>query len=495
MSITALSASFPEGNIASRLSLQHPSLFYTVVEQSSVAISLTDPQARICYANPAFCRQTGFALETLLGENHRLLASQQTPKHIYDEMWRTLLQGKSWNGQLINRRNNRSLYLADVTITPVLGADGQVEHYLGMHKDISEKYALEQRLRNHITLFTEVLNNIPAAVVVVDEQDNVVMDNLAYKTLCADCGGKELLAEMGYPQLKEMLNSGEPVPVSMRGNVRWFSFGQWLLQGVNEEASRFFTGITAPGKLIVLTDCTDQHHRQQQGYLDRLKQKLTNGKLLAAIRESLDAALIQLNGPINMLAAARRLNGEEGNNMALEFAWREGEQAVSRLQACRPSLDFEPQAEWPVSEFFDDLSALYDSHFLSDGELRYVVMPSDLHAVGQRTQILTALSLWIDHTLSQAQAMPSLKLSVNIVAKQDASWLCFDITDNVPRERVRYARPEAAFSRPGNGMELRLIQTLIAHHRGSLDLSVRPDGGTLLTLRLPVQQVLTGGLK
>ncbi|WP_420878456.1 PAS domain-containing protein [Rahnella perminowiae] len=151
------------------MSLQHPSLFYTVVEQSSVAISLTDPQARICYANPAFCRQTGFALETLLGENHRLLASQQTPKHIYDEMWRTLLQGKSWNGQLINRRNNRSLYLADVTITPVLGADGQVEHYLGMHKDISEKYALEQRLRNHITLFTEVLNNIPAAVVVVDE--------------------------------------------------------------------------------------------------------------------------------------------------------------------------------------------------------------------------------------------------------------------------------------------------------------------------------------
>ncbi|MFD3226617.1 PAS domain S-box protein, partial [Rahnella aceris] len=85
MSITALSASFAEGNIASRLSLQHPSLFYTVVEQSSVAISLTDPQGRICYANPAFCRQTGFALETLLGENHRLLASQQTPKHIYDE--------------------------------------------------------------------------------------------------------------------------------------------------------------------------------------------------------------------------------------------------------------------------------------------------------------------------------------------------------------------------------------------------------------------------
>ncbi|MCR9003117.1 hypothetical protein [Rahnella perminowiae] len=55
--------------------------------------------------------------------------------------------------------------------------------------------------------------------------------------------------------------------------------------------------------------------------------------------------------------------------------------------------------------------------------------------------------------------------------------------------------PGSGVFRPGNGMELRLIQTLIAHHRGSLDLSVRPDGGTLLTLRLPVQQVITGGLK
>ena len=492
MSLTAFSTSFMQGNVASRLSLQHPSLFYTVVEQSSVAISITDPDARICYANSAFCRQTGFALDDLLGKNHRLLASQQTPATVYQHLWQTLLQGKPWNGQLINRRHDGSFYLADVTITPIFSADGQLEHYLGMHKDISDSYALEQRLRNHITLITEVLNNIPAAVVVVDEHDKVVMDNLAYKTLCADCGGRELLLEMGYPQRKEALLSGELVPVTLRGSLHWLSFGQWPLQGVNEEASRYFTDTLPPKNLMVITDCSDQYRRQQQGRLDRLKQKLTNGKLLAAIRESLDAALVQLNGPINMLAAARRLNGEENGNMALEFAWREGEQAVNRLQACRPSLDFEPVKQWSLSEFFNDLNALYDSRFLSAGELSCQVIPPDLQAIGQRTQILAALSLWIDHTLSQSQSISAATLSMQIVATQESGFVCLTLTDNVHLEQVRYTRPETAFSSPGKGMELRLIQTLVAHHHGSLDLSARREGGTSLTLRLPLAQGYRG---
>ena len=48
--------------IAGALTQQHPGLFFTMVEQASVAISLTDASARIIYANPAFCRQTGYSL-------------------------------------------------------------------------------------------------------------------------------------------------------------------------------------------------------------------------------------------------------------------------------------------------------------------------------------------------------------------------------------------------------------------------------------------------
>lgn len=64
--------------IAGALTQQHPGLFFTMVEQASVAISLTDARANIIYANPAFCRQTGYSLAQLLNQNPRLLASSQT---------------------------------------------------------------------------------------------------------------------------------------------------------------------------------------------------------------------------------------------------------------------------------------------------------------------------------------------------------------------------------------------------------------------------------
>jgi nitrogen fixation negative regulator NifL len=203
-----LETSAPQ-ELAGNLSLQHPGLFSTMVEQAPIAISLTDPDARILYANPAFCRQTGYSLAELLNQNHRILASQQTPRSIYQELWQTLLQHMPWRGQLINRRRDGSLYLAEVDITPVINKHGELEHYLAMQRDISASYALEQRLRNHTTMSEAVLNNIPAAVVVVNEQDQVVLDNLAYKTFCADCGGKELLTELISPGAKAISMPGK----------------------------------------------------------------------------------------------------------------------------------------------------------------------------------------------------------------------------------------------------------------------------------------------
>ncbi|WJV62110.1 nitrogen fixation negative regulator NifL [Pectobacteriaceae bacterium C52] len=495
MTINLTAESFPLGEIASHLSRQHPSLFSTVVEQSSVAISLTNPDAHIVYTNPAFCHLTGYNLQQLVGQNHRILASQQTPREVYHDMWQCLLQGCAWRGQLINRRRDGTLYLAEIDITPIFNIAGEVEHYLAMHKDISERYALEQRLRNHMTMITAVLNNIPAAVVVVDEHDQVVMDNLAYKTLRADCGGRELLTVLGYPLNKHSLQEGERVSVTIRGTVRWLSLGYWALPGVNEEASRYFTDTALPRTLIVITDCTEQQQQQQQGQLDRLKQQLTNGKLLAAIRESLDAALIQLNCPINMLAAARQLNGENGSNVALESAWREGEDAVVRLQACRPSLDFEPAEMWPLQALLDDLSALYHTRFSNGDCLRYALEVPELCAFVQRTQLLAMLSLWLDRTLSLAAEIQPFTLDLHIFARQDNHWLVLYIDDNVPLEQVRYSRSQAALSTPGKGMELRLIQTLVAHHQGAIDLTLRPAGGTCLTLRLPQTSSLTGGTK
>lgn len=488
----AMDTRTPETDPGALLQL-HPTLFFTIVEDAPVAISLTDSNASIVYANRAFCRQTGYSLDQLRGQNPRLLASKQTPVTIYSEMWQSLLQGMAWHGQLINRRQDGSLYLADIDITPVLNSHGRLEHYLAMHRDLSENYALEQRLRNHMTLMAAVLNNIPAAVVVVDECDRVVMDNLAYKTLCADCEGQELLNVLDYGGHKLDFAAGHVVPVVIRGAVRWLSATSWALPGVSEEVSRYFTDSGLPRTLIVITDCTQQQLQQEQGRLDRLKQQLTTGKLLAAIRESLDAALVQLNCPINMLAAARRLNGDDRQNIALDTAWREGEDALARLKLCRPSLALEAEGVWPLQAMLDDLRALYRTRY-SGGELQVAMDSPHLVGYGQRTQLLACLSLWLDRTLALAAELPHFHLSTHLFAREEQGWLSLYLTDNVPLTHVRYSPLPDDLHTPGKGMELRLIQTLVAHHRGAIELTSRPEGGTCLTLRFPLFVSLTGGL-
>ncbi|ADU72674.1 nitrogen fixation negative regulator NifL [Pantoea sp. At-9b] len=480
--------------IARGLSQQHPGLFLTIVEEAPVAISLTDAEARIIYANPAFCRQTGYPLEELLQQNPRLLASKQTPRIIYEDMWRCLHLRQPWRGQLINRRRDGSLFLVEIDITPVVNACGELEHYLAMQRDISTGYALEQRLRNQMTLTEAVLNNIPAAVVVVDEQDQVIMDNLTYKTLCADCGGKELLTELDFSARKKAFAEGAVTPVVLCGTVRWLRVTCWTLPGVSEEVSRYFIDNGLARTLVVITDHTQQQQQQEQGRLDRLKQHMTTGKLLAAIRDSLDAALIQLNCPINMLAAARRLNGDN-SNVALNSAWHEGEEAMARLQRCRPSLDLEPATMWPLRDFFADLRALYHTRYQPGGSLQVTQGAPELVCFGQRTQVLACLSLWLDRTLDLAAEVPNFVLETQLYAHEEEGWLAFYLCDNVPLKHVRYNHSADALNAPGKGMELRLIQTLVAHHRGAIELTSPPEGGSCLTLRFPLFASLTGGAK
>ncbi|WP_413733371.1 nitrogen fixation negative regulator NifL [Sodalis sp. RH21] len=468
------------------LSVLRPGLFYTAVEQSSVAISITDPHARIVYTNQAFRQLTGYSEPELAGVNHNVLASRQTPNTHYQDMWRTITQGRPWVGQLINQRKNGSLYLAEVSISPIFSAEGQIEHYLGMHKDISDSYALMQRLRNQMSLIAAVLNNVPAPVIVLDEHDRIVMDNLAYKTLCADYGGRELLAGLGYPDNKTRLAAGERVTLHIGGSERVFGLSIWPLSEVNEEVSRYFSDVAPPRTLITLIDDSEQQRQRAQQRLEQLKHKLVSGKLLAAIRESLDAAMVQLSGPLNMLAAARRLNPDGAVHPGLDAAWQEGQQALARLQLCRPSLEQEEKDFWSIGDLLKDLADLYRPRLGCLGELHWRCEPDVLLGWGQRHQILASLSLWLDRCLILAGERPAAALIIQLRAYGRDNAFFFDLRDNLSLQPVYSATPPQTFTMPGHGMELRLIQTLIGNHQGMIDIHTQEEDGTLLTLRLPL---------
>ncbi|ATX80354.1 PAS domain S-box-containing protein [Mariprofundus aestuarium] len=115
------------------------------VEEAGEAIMITDCNAVIEYVNPAFCTNTGYSLEEVVGKNPSILKSEaQDPKH-YENLWSTISRGEVWSGALIDRRKDGSYYPAMMTISPIHDELGEITHYVSLQQDMTEYKRMEEQ--------------------------------------------------------------------------------------------------------------------------------------------------------------------------------------------------------------------------------------------------------------------------------------------------------------------------------------------------------------
>ncbi|MBU1216736.1 EAL domain-containing protein [bacterium] len=140
-------------------SLQKLSL---AVEQSPNSIVITDINGNIEYVNKMFTTVTGYSFDEAIGQNPKILKSDETLPSIYNEMWTHLTSGKIWNGELINRKKDGTTYIESATISPVKQKDGTITNYVAIKEDITQKKKAEARIENlaHFDQLTGLPNRI-----------------------------------------------------------------------------------------------------------------------------------------------------------------------------------------------------------------------------------------------------------------------------------------------------------------------------------------------
>lgn len=109
------------------------------VEQSPASVVITDKTGTIEYVNPQFTRLTGYTLEEARGSNPSILKSGQTPPEQYQQMWKTILSGRDWQGEFSNRKKNGELYWEAVSISPITNERGQITHFVAVKEDITDR--------------------------------------------------------------------------------------------------------------------------------------------------------------------------------------------------------------------------------------------------------------------------------------------------------------------------------------------------------------------
>ena len=126
----------------SRTYLEELQLQKYALDQHAI-VATTDIQGKITYVNDKFIEISGYAAEELLGQDHIILNSGTHTHGFFKAMYRTVVKGKNWHGEICNKAKDGHLYWLDTTIVPVMNSQGKPEKYLAIRADITLRKQVE----------------------------------------------------------------------------------------------------------------------------------------------------------------------------------------------------------------------------------------------------------------------------------------------------------------------------------------------------------------
>jgi PAS domain S-box-containing protein len=116
------------------------------LDSAANAIVITDRDTTIRWVNRAFSTLTGYSAEEVVGQTPKLLNSGMQDAEFYRRMYQTILAGSVWHGELVNRYKGGRLGAEEMTITPLRGDDGAIQHFIAIKQDITERKRAEQEI-------------------------------------------------------------------------------------------------------------------------------------------------------------------------------------------------------------------------------------------------------------------------------------------------------------------------------------------------------------
>ena len=118
-----------------------------VFDNSLEGIFITDRAGSIVQVNRAFSELTGFSAQDVLGRRPSLLAVRGRRVSFAEVIGPTLQRTGFWQGELWSRRKHGADFTAAVSITTLVGRDGEFLGYITTFTDVTERKNTEQRIR------------------------------------------------------------------------------------------------------------------------------------------------------------------------------------------------------------------------------------------------------------------------------------------------------------------------------------------------------------
>ncbi len=276
------------------------------VEQGPTSMVMTDVAGDIEYVNPKFTEVTGYTLDEVRGKNPRLLQSGATAPEVYRDLWTTITAGRSWHGEVLNRKKDGSTYWDAMWVYPIHDSSGAVTRFLALKEDVTERKHAEEALRENERRARTLFETVNLVVLGLDAGGKVDYINPFFLHLT----GYERSEVLGEPWLRffpesqratmqqafhELLEQGrhahyEAPVVTKAGKERLIAWNNTVLRDREGRPA---------GTLSIGEDITE--HAQLEAQLRQAQKMEAVGRLAGGVAHDFNNVLTAIFGYVEMV--------------------------------------------------------------------------------------------------------------------------------------------------------------------------------------------------
>lgn len=447
---------------------------------------------------------TGYTAEEAIGRTPRILKSGEQAPEVYTALWNTILAGKVWRGEFMNRRKDGQLYAEEQTITPVRGPRGDITHFVAIKNDVTERKRIIEALWHSEAHYRSLIENALDIILVIDAEGLIRYASPALERVLGwrpeertGTSAFELLHPDDFAAMETMFREGATTPglvqlAELRGRHR---DGTW--RTLEAAAKALFDDPTIAGTVINARDITER--KRAEAIQQRLRQQLSQSEKLAAMGELLAGVAHELNNPLSVVMGFTALLKSETTDTRVAARADKISQATERCGRIVKNFLALARQHPPERERVD-LNALVREvtellayplrldNIVVGLELADNVPPisADPH---QLQQALVNLLTNAHHAMREVQGLR--RLSITSRFDTEALRVSLEVADTgpgiPPEVEARIFEPFFT-TKPveqGTGLGLSICKGIIESHGGSLTVDGRPGRGALFRIELP----------
>ncbi|MDQ6953514.1 MAG: response regulator [Mariprofundaceae bacterium] len=117
------------------------------MDQAAEAIMICNERAQFQYVNHTFVQQTGWSQEEALEKGVYSQLRADTDGAFEHLVMETIRSGKKWQGQQQVQRKDETLFMSNISIAPIVNAEGNITHAVAIQEDITQHILLEEQYR------------------------------------------------------------------------------------------------------------------------------------------------------------------------------------------------------------------------------------------------------------------------------------------------------------------------------------------------------------